>query len=91
MSTVDVARQFEAVDLERAKNLTQSILQDWDFLTWNELLADDMILPLRLGSIGSDRIGDLDTVGGNLQVVGREEAKRVLKTIYGDYRDPVKV
>lgn len=86
MLTVDAARQFEAADLERAKNLTQSILQDWDFLTWNELLADDMVLSLRLGSIGIDQIGDLDTVGGNLQVAGREDAKRVLKSIYGDIK-----
>jgi len=53
MSATDIARQFEAADLERAKNLTQSMLQNWDFTTWDELLDDDVILSHRLGSIGT--------------------------------------
>lgn len=86
MSTTDIARQLEAEDLARARELTQSILQNWDFITWNELLADDVVLSLRMASVGIDRIGDLDAAGGNLQVSGREDAKRVLKSIYGDIK-----
>jgi len=83
MATTDTAQRLEAEDLARAKDMAQSILQDWDLITWNELLADDVTLTLRMGSIGVDRVGDLAAVGGNLQVQGREDAKRVLKTIYG--------
>ena len=86
MSTTDIVRQIEAENLARAKELTQSILENWDFATWNELLADDVVLNLRIASAGIDRIGDLNAAGGNLQIAGREDAKRVLKSIYGDIK-----
>ncbi len=86
MSTADIARQLEAEDLARAKELTESILQNWDFITWNELLADDIVLSLRMASVGIDRVGDLNTADGNLRVSGREDAKRVLRSIYGDIK-----
>src|SRR5215467_5265049 len=82
MATTDTQR-LEAEDLARAKDMTQSILQDWNLITWNELLADDVTLTLRMGSIGVDKVGDIAAVGGNLEVEGREDAKRVLKSIYG--------
>ena len=83
MATTETAQRLEAEDLARAKDMTQSILQDWDLITWNELLADDVTLTLRMGAIGVDRVGDVAAVGGNLEVEGREDAKRVLKSIYG--------
>ena len=86
MSTADVGRQLEAEDLARAKELTEGILRNWDFITWNELLADDVVFSLRMASVGIDRISHLDTAGGNLQVTGREDAKRVLESIYGDIK-----
>ncbi len=86
MSTTDIARQIEAENLARAKELTQSVLQNWDFTTWNELLADDVVLTLRIASVGIGRIGDLNAAGGNLRVAGREDAKRLLKSIYGDIK-----
>ena len=82
MATTDTQR-LEAEDLARAKDMTQSILQDWNLITWNELLADDVTLTLRMGSIGVDKVGDVAAVGGNLEVEGRDDAKRVLKSIYG--------
>jgi hypothetical protein len=91
MSTTDVVRQMEADDLARAKTMTEMILQDWDLMTWNELLADDVVLSLKLGAVGFDRVGDLGGVGGNLQVSGREDAKRVLKRIYRDLKNAVSV
>jgi hypothetical protein len=84
MSTPDTARRLEAEDLARAKSMTQSILGDWDLFTWNDLLASDVVLSLRLGSIGIDRIGDRAAVAGNLQVEGRDDVKPVLKSIYDD-------
>ena len=86
MATTETAQRLEAEDLARARDMTQSILQDWDLITWNELLADDVTLMLRMGAIGADRVGDVAAVGGNLQVEGREDAKRVLKSIYGAIR-----
>ena len=35
MSTTDIARRFEAEDLARAKDLTESILQNWDLSPGN--------------------------------------------------------
>ena len=83
MATTETAQRLEAEDLARARDMTQSILQDWDLITWNELLADDVTLTLRMGAIGADRFGDIAAAGGNLEVEGREDAKRVLKSIYG--------
>lgn len=83
MATTETAQRVEAEDLARARDMTQSILQDWDLITWNELLAADVILTLRMGMIGADGFGDVAAAGGNLEVEGREDAKRVLKGIYG--------
>jgi hypothetical protein len=35
------------------------------------------------GAVGVDKIGDIAAVGGNLEIEGREDAKHVLKSIYG--------
>lgn len=91
MSINDTAWRMEADDLARAKNMVQMILQDWDLMSWNVLLADDVVLSLKLGAAGWDRLGDLGGVGGNLQVSGREDAKRVLKSIYRDLKNQTSV
>jgi hypothetical protein len=74
MSISDTAWQMEAENLARAKNMVQMILQDWDFMSWNALLADDIVLSLKLGAVGSDRVGGLGGVGVTMQVFGREDA-----------------
>jgi hypothetical protein len=89
MPTVDVARRIEADRLALAKDVTERILRNWDLLTWNQLLADDVALSLKLGTVGFDQLDDLGAVGGALEVVGREDAKRVLKSVYGDLKDGV--
>jgi len=86
MATVDAARQMEAEDLARARELVQMILRAWDLITWDELLGDDVVLSLRVGAVGFNQLGELGGVGGSLDVTGREDAKRVLKVIYGDLR-----
>jgi hypothetical protein len=91
MSISETAWQMEADELARAKDMVQMVLQDWDFMSWNELLSDDVLLSLKLGSAGFDQIGDLGAVGGNLQVSGREDVKRVLKSIYGDLKNRTSV
>jgi len=81
-----IVRQLEAEDLAQAKDLSQNILDNWDFMTWHRLLADEVVLSLRLGSVGIDGIDDLNAVGGNLQVEGVEDAIRVLNSIYDDIK-----
>jgi hypothetical protein len=49
-------------------------------MSWNQLLADDVALSLRLDAPAvKEAVGLLGDVAGNLQVKGREDAKRVLK------------
>ena len=91
MSMSETDWRMEADELARAKDMVQMILQDWDFMSWNELLADDVVLSLRLEAAGFDRIGDIGGVGGNLQVSGREDVKRVLKSIYADLKNRTSV
>ena len=55
------------------------------------MLDDYVVLSLKLGAFGFDRVGELGGVGGNLQVFGREDAKRVLKSIYRDLKNRTSV
>ena len=91
MTTMDTARQIEAEDLAHAKDLVQMVLRDWDWLTWNDLLADDIVLSIELDAVGGNRMCGLNVVGGNLRAVGREDCKRVLKSIYSDLRSGLSV
>jgi len=86
MSSIDTERQLNAEDLARAKTMTQHILRDWDLITWNDLLANDVVLSIRMGSIDFDKVDDLAAIGGNVQVCGRADAKRILKGIYNDIK-----
>ena len=79
MSTVKTDWQPESEDLARAKDMVRSILGDWDWISWDELLAFDVVLSLRMAPVGGD---DLQTVDGVLRVVGREDAERLLRRIY---------
>jgi len=91
MPAADIAKMIEAEDLARAKDLTQSILQNWDFITWDELLADDVVFSMRMATVGIDRVGDFEAIGGNLRVVGRDDVRRLLKTIYSDIKRDLRV
>ena len=86
MPTSDIATRIESIDLARAKDLTQHILDNWDWMTWNQLLADDGVLYVRLTSVGINRIGDLCVADGDLKAAGREDAKGVLKRIYSEIK-----
>lgn len=91
MSTMDAARQVEAQDLARAKRMIETTLQGWELLTWNELLAEDVVLSLKLGTLDASRFGELSAAGGDLMMTGREQAKNVLKAIYTDFRNHLTV
>lgn len=86
MSTAEDERRLNAASLTHAKRTIETILEGWDLLTWNELLADDVVLSVRLGTLDINRTGDLHGLRADLQVTGQQEAKRVLKSIYGDLR-----
>ena len=86
MSTAEVERRLNATSLTHAKRMIETILEGWDLLTWNELLADDVVLSVRLGTAGMNRTGDLYGLRADLQVTGQQEAKRVLKGTYGEFR-----
>jgi hypothetical protein len=79
MSTAKIDWQPESEDLALAKDMVKSILGDWDWISWSELLASDVVLSLSLAPVGGD---DLQTVDGVLRVVGREDAERLLRRIY---------
>jgi hypothetical protein len=80
---------MEAEDLGRAREMVQMILRDWDWLTWNDLLADDVVLSLRLGA--GNKAGAFGAAGGILQATGRDDPKSALKTIYSDLKNELSV
>jgi hypothetical protein len=86
MSTTNVERQRTAEELAHAKRVVETTLEGWDLLSWNDLLADDVRLSLKLGTLDLSRLGDFRAAGGNLQVLGKAQAKEVLQSIYGDLR-----
>jgi hypothetical protein len=45
MSTAKIDWQPESEDLALAKDMVKSILGDWDWISWSELLASDVVLP----------------------------------------------
>lgn len=91
MSTKDVELQLEAEDLARTKRMIEAIVGGWDQLTWNELLADDIVLSLRLGTLDISRISELEGCGGDFQVAGQKQAKHLLNSIYSDLRKDLSV
>lgn len=91
MATKDVEQELETEDLTQTKRIVEAILAGWDLLTWNELLAEDIVLSLRLGTLDISRLSELRGCGGDFQAVGRMQARRVLKSLYGDLRKDLSV
>jgi hypothetical protein len=91
MSTTDVDRQVKAEELAHAKRVIETTLEGWDLLSWNELLADDVVLSLKLGTLDVSRLGDFRAAGGNLEVVGKKRATEVLQGIYDGLRERLSV
>ena len=59
----EIRRRSQAVEM------VKSVLNNWDFKTWNQLLADDVVLTLNLGAV---RRGDAD---GDLAAPRYEESR----------------
>src|SRR5208282_5557921 len=85
-SMMNLSDRMEAEGLVNSREMVQMILRDWDWLTWDTLLADNVALSLNLGAAAVDMAGNLAAVGRDLKVTGRDGAKRVLQNIYGDLR-----
>ena len=91
MSANNIERQPETKDRAQAKQMIKTILKGWDHLTWNELLADDVILSFRSGKVDISRIAELRGYGNVFQATGQKEVKQVLASMYGDLRKDLSV
>ena len=70
----------------QARQMVQDVLNRWDWKTWDQLLADDVRLSLKLGSVMTDQSGQLAAVGLKADYNGREDAKKALKQVYGELK-----
>jgi hypothetical protein len=70
--------------------MVQRVLSKWDFKTWNQLLAEDVVLTLRLGAVAADD-GGVSAVGTKIEVTGRDDAKESLREVYGDLKRDVSI
>lgn len=69
-----------------ARKMVQEVLNTWEWRTWNQLLAENVVLSLKLGAIGPEAaVGISDTY------TGRDEAKAALREIYGDLEKNVSI
>src|SRR5579871_6669406 len=80
-----------AEELAQAKQMVQKVLNHWDFETWNQVLAEDVTVNFKLGTVGVDSAGSLAAAGADLEAHGRDDAKKVLKQVYGDLKKNVKI
>jgi hypothetical protein len=86
ISITDTAWQMEAENLARARDMVQTMLQDWDLCRGMRCLLMTWCFHSSWGrsaSIGST----ISAESAELQVFGREDAKRVLKSIYRDLKN----
>ena len=81
VSIKDAEQQLESNDLARTKWLMGTGLASCNPQNWNEWLADDVVLSLRLSAIDTTRIGDLRGYSGVFRAVGRKQSRHVLKGI----------
>jgi hypothetical protein len=91
MSANNIERQSETKDRAQAKQMIKTILKGWDHLTWNELLADDIILSFRSEKVEISRLATLRGYSRAFQATGRKEVKHILASIYGDLRKDLSI
>ncbi|WP_158817094.1 hypothetical protein [Methylocapsa sp. S129] len=91
MLAINVESQLDAGDRTHSRRRIETILATWDLLSWNELLADDIILSLRLGALNDSRPDESREFTCDLQESGRPQVKRMLKGACGDFRKNLSV
>jgi hypothetical protein len=89
--TAPQASKSTADQLAQAKEMVQRVLNHWDFKTWDQLLAADVTVKFKLGTIGVDALGGPAALGALVEVHGRDEAKRALRQVYGDLKKTVRI
>jgi hypothetical protein len=80
-----LTHRMEAEAIADAREMVQMILRDWDRLTWDTLLADDVNLSFKLRAVHAT--GGFGAIGRDLHAAGRDHAKRALKEVYSDLRE----
>ena len=70
----------------QARAMVQEVLNSWEWRTWNQLLAEDVVLKLKLGSIGPEA-----AVGVTGTFRGRDDAKAALREIYSDLEKDISI
>jgi hypothetical protein len=81
VSIKDAERQLEASDLARTKWLIGTGLASCNLQNWNERLADDVVLSLRLSAVDVAPAGNLRGYSGVFRAVGKKQSRHVLKGI----------
>jgi len=81
VSIADVEWRPETEDLARSKRMMNSVLASCNPLNWNEWLADDAVLSLRLGAADTSQIRDFRGYSGVFRAAGKRQARRMLKSI----------
>jgi hypothetical protein len=81
MSSKDAERQLESNDLALTKWLMGKGLASCNPQNWNEWLADDVVLSLRLGAVDTPRIDNLRGYSGVFRAVGKKQSRHLLKGI----------
>jgi hypothetical protein len=81
MLSKDAERQLESNDLARTKWLMGTGLASCNPQNWNEWLADDVVLSLRLGAVDTPRIDNLRGYSGVFRAVGKKQSRHVLRGI----------
>ena len=74
----------EIKQLAQSRQMVQEVLNHWRFKTWNQLLADDVVFNVRLGTAAKDSAGDAVLLGLRAEYTGRDAVKKALREIYGD-------
>jgi hypothetical protein len=84
MTSIDDAAVWDTEDLVRAKQIVQLLRSDWDESSWNEFLADRIVLSVKPGKSRINQFDWFRIIGSNPYVAGRENVLRVLKGISVD-------
>jgi hypothetical protein len=81
VSIKNAEQQFESSDLARTKWLMGTGLASCSPQSWNEWLADDVVLSLKLSAVDITRIGNPQGYSGVFRAVGKKQSGHLLKGI----------
>lgn len=88
MGNIDLDRQNEADRLAEAKTMVKRVVWEWDWLTWNQLLEEDVVLTLKMQAVGLASIDGFAAAKDGVEVSGRDDARN---TIYEELKTGVSI